>query len=343
MFEDAHLRILLVDVGGALGAALVQALRRVGAEVTCLGQAPEAVEGVRLLPGWRARPETWQALRGAFDAVVDGGARGLDGPAHPARELRHRVGLVVQLGTWRVYAGSLDAPTCGAAPGVPAPDRLPVPCPEGAPLRDGEALGAEDGLWNARAQGGYPATVLRLAPLYGPGVRLAREWHVLGRLRAGRRQLGLPDGGGQLLHRLYLDNAVHAVLCALNHPREADGHTFNVGDGRIATLAELAASLAVAVERPLEGVPLPRAVLDTHSPFAVPAPVVLDLHRARARLAYVPPVDLLTALERTARWLWALGPDDLLPTLEPYWQRYACGHDYLAEEAALARWTGGGR
>lgn len=340
MAGDARLRVLLVDADGALGAALGQALRRVGADVTCFGALPADTAGLIPVRGSRGRPGDWRALGGAeFDAVVDFGARGLDGPQVPAAALRDRVGLVVHVGTWRVYAGARDAQGGRDAPdGGGGP--MPVPCPEDAPLRDGMALDAEDGVWNARAGGGYPATVLRLAPLYGPGVRLAREWHVVGRLRAGRSRMALPDGGGQLLHRLYVDNAVHAILLALDHPREADGHAFNVGDSRVSTLAELTAGCARAAGRPLEGIAVPSALLPAAPPWAVPAPVVLDLHRLRARLGYAEPVAPDTGLERTVGWLWDLPADEVLPLLEPYWLRFARGHDYAAEDAAIARWQG---
>lgn len=344
--DDAQLRVLLVNPDGALGHALAAALLRLGATVTCFGTGhlPQG-RGIIQVSGDRREPEDIQAIGpGEFDAAVDFGARSLEDPTDLARHLRHRVGLVVQIGTWRVYAGAADAPDCRsqavgpegtAAPGEPG---LAVPCPESAPKADGTALNAEDGLWNARAGGDYRAAALRLAGLYGPGVRLAREWYVVGRLRAGRHRLALPDGGGQLLHRLYLDNAVHAVICALDHPREADGHAFNVGDTRVPTLADIASGCAAALGLPLETIPLPRAAWDGRCPWAVPRPAVLDLHRLRARLGYTEPVAPEEGLHRTVRWLWDLPDDDVLPTLDPYWRRFGCGHDYAAEEAALARW-----
>lgn len=342
MLGADRLRVLLVDAEGALGAALCQALRRLGAELLAFGGDLPEQPGLRRVAGSRARPDELDGIGpGEFDAAVDFGARGLQAPAALAAALRGRVGLLVQLGSWRVYAGAEDAPDCrarGAGPTPPGPV-LPVPCPESAPARDGVALDAEDGLWNSRAGGDYPATVLRLAPLYGPGVRLAREWHVVGRLRAGRARMALPDGGDQLLHRLYLDNAVHAVVRALDHPREADGHTFNVGDSRVPPLAELCAAAAAVAERPLALEPLPRAVFDTHNPFAVPRPVLLDLHRLRHRLGYAEPVAPEEGLRRTVRWLLDLPEDDVLPVLAPYWRRFGCGHDLAAEEAALARWA----
>ncbi len=339
-----RLRVLLADPDGALGYALCQALRRLGADVVCFGAERGEMAGVRWVAGHRSRPADLAGIGpGPFDAAIDFGARGLDGPAAFAPAVRGRVGLMVQLGTWRVYGGAEDAPDCrggggpaGADPG--AGPWMPVPCPESAPKRDGAALDAEDGLWNRRAAGDYPATVLRLAPLYGPGVRLAREWHAVGRLRAGCSRMALPDGGGQLLHRLYVDNAVHAIVRALDHPDEVDGRAFNVGDSRVATLAELCAGCAAAAGRRLELVPLPRSVHDTRSPWAVPRPVVLDLARLRHTLGYTEPVAPEEGLARTVRYLLELPEDDVLPTLAPYWSRWGCAHDHAGEQAALDAW-----
>ncbi len=333
-----RLRVAVLDGDAALGEALCHALGRLGTRVVCFGSRP--VPTAEFVPGRREDPSALAELRGRFDAAIDFGARGFDGPAAVAAALHGRVGLMVQLGTWRVYAGAVDAPDCrgGQRPG----GGMPRPCPEDAPLRDGIALASEDGLWNARAAGAFPATLLRLAPLYGPGVGLAREWHVVERLRAGRTRIALPDGGGQLLHRLFVDNAVHAIVCALDHPREADGHSFNVGDGDVPTLAELCQECARALERPLEGVPLPLERFDGRHPWATPAPVLLDTFRLRARLGYRDAARPREGLARTARWLWDL-PGESVPTLlGPYLARWGCGHDHAAEAAAIAGWCAAG-
>ena len=332
------MRVAVLDGDVALGAALCQALGRLGTRVTCVGSQPTPV--AEFVPGCREDPTTLAGLTGRFDALVDFGARGFDGPAAVATALRGRVGLVVQLGTWRVYAGAADAPDCrgGQGPG----GTMPRPCPEDAPLRDGTALASEDGLWNVRAAGDYPATLLRLAPLYGPGVCMAREWHVVERLRTGQTRIALPDGGGQLLHRLFVDNAVHAIVCALDHPREADGRSFNVGDGDVPTLAELCRSCAQVVGCPLEGVPLPLARYCGYHPWATPAPVLLDTFRLRARLGYRDAVRPQEGLARTVQWLWDLPQGEVPTRLAPYLARWGCGHDHRAEAAAIRMWCDGG-
>ena len=331
------LRVLFVDPDAGLGPALAMALVRLGATVAWSGALPppEGLTAVHAVAAGRSGPGGLLSLPSrAYDAAVDFGARGPLGAAALARPLRGKVGLVVQLGTWRVYAGAVE-PGRWLGDAVPPPA---LPLLESAAKRDGTALAAEDALWAARAGGGYPATVLRLAALYGPGVACAREWHVVGRLRAGRRQMAVPDGGLHLMHRLYVDNAVHAIVRTLDRPLEVDGRAFNVGDAHVPTARALCVDIAQALGQTMAAVPVPASRYAAHNPWATPAPVVLDLHQARLRLGPVAPVDHATALQRTAEWLWQLAEDEAVPRLAPYFARFAAGHDYAAEDVALREW-----
>jgi nucleoside-diphosphate-sugar epimerase len=336
--------VLLVDPDPGLGGALAAALARLGTEVHWWGAAPAPeVRGIRPVPEPPRASAADAAAWGEIDAAVDFGARGAEAPLQLARRLRGRVGLVVQIGSWRVYAGADDVPEAddpGAGPGITAWRGLPpLPLDERAPKQDGPALAAEDGLWQARSLGDYPATLLRLAAPYGPGVGLAREWFVVQRLRAGRRRLALWDGGPQLLHRVYVDNAVHAILGLLEHPREADGHAFHVGDRHVPTAAALCAGIAASAGRPLEAVPVPAALRPPVHPWAAPRPVVLDLCQLRARLGYTEPVSADEALARTVRWLWDLPEQEVPLRLAAYLRRFGAAHDVEAEDAALLRWA----
>lgn len=488
-----RLRVLLVDPGPGLGASLAWALARLGTQVVWLGMvpAPEGVPGLRALADTRRSvvPGAWGG--GGFDAVVDLGARGAEGSAELARLVRGRTGLVVQMGTWRVYAGTDGAaaedaaegedrvggdgaagcgrggaggvvsgavaawarraggpsgaatgagggvaaneagvpetgswaqdvgdgrtlsgdrpaeadrlressapagwragvsrgvtagartgtgdggmapaagPSAGAAAGAaagatsgaslasaaPAPGgggesgaagaaavarwSPSLPLAEGAPLRDGPELAAEDGLWHERARGGYAATVLRLAALYGPGIGLAREWFGVARLRAGRRRVALLDGGQQLLHRVYVENAVHAVVRVLDHPREADGRAFNVGDSHVPTAADLVTQIGMAAGMPLAVAPVPAILRPPPHPWAARRPVVLDTAQVRMRIAYREPVPPDEGLARTVRWLWDLPEAEVSRRLAPYLRRWGAAHDYGAEDRALRRW-----
>jgi len=327
-----QLRILLVDAQGALGQSLAGALSRLGCEVTWFGRFP-APEGpaMTVLPGMRDQLDGLLASNLRFDAVVDAGASSHQDASLLHAVLRNRVGLVIHISSWHVYRGAVE-------PGAACADPPALPLREDAPKVDGPSLDAEDGLWQARAHGGYPATVLRLGAVYGPGVALAREWHVVDRLRRGREYMAIPDAGGQLLHRVYVDNAVHAIIAALDHPREADGAAFNVADSDVPTVYRLCQEIAASVGSTMETIALPHPWYNARNPWAVPHPIVLDIHRMRSRLGYQEPVPPSTALLHTVRWLWDLPDDEVLGTLTPYWQQFGRGHDYLSEDRALAAW-----
>lgn len=330
MPSDGHLRVLLIEPRGALGAGLAIALGRLGCRVTWFGdgrEAAPAVPGLRSVLGDRRSVAALRAIgNGTFDALVAFGTAS-DSAAPVHHVFVDRVGLLIYLSTWRVYAGA-----GGRAAVAP-----PLPIAEEAPLGSGRAVQSEDSLWPFRSAERYPVTVLRLAALYGPGVRLAREWHVVDRLRRGRQRIVIPWDGGQLLHRLYVDNAVHAIISVLDHPREADGRVFNVGDSDVPTALRLVESIAQVRGCAIRPVRLPPECFDPMNPWAPPHPVVLDLHRLRARLGYQEPVAPAEGLARTVQWLWDLPEDAVSHVLAPYWRRFGA-HDLVAEDAALECW-----
>ncbi len=331
MTSDIHLRVLLVEPRGALGAGLAIALARLGCRVTWFGRGQDAtptVPGLLPIVGDRRRLLDLRSIGGgSFDALVDFGCSEPDSPLALHQVFRGRVGLFIYLSTWRVYAGAGDS--TGMAP--------PLPVGEDAPLRGGPRAKAEECLWGVRSAETYPVTVLRLASLYGPGVRFAREWHVVDRLRRGRRRIAIPWDGSQLLHRLYVDNAVHAIISVLDHPREVDGRVFNVGDSDVPTALRLVESIAQVSGCVITPVRLPTEWFDPCNPWAPPHPVVLDLHRLRARLGYQEPVAPAEGLARTVRWLWDLPEETVASVLAPYWQCFGA-HDLAGEDAALERW-----
>jgi nucleoside-diphosphate-sugar epimerase len=102
------------------------------------------------------------------------------------------------------------------------------------------------------------AVVLRLAAVYGPGIK--GNYDRLVRTIARRRFV--PVGTGTNRRTLvYEDDAARAVVVAASHPA-AGGRTFNVVGG-VHTVAEITGAIAAALGRrpPLFSVPLPAARL----------------------------------------------------------------------------------
>lgn len=152
-----------------------------------------------------------------------------------------------------------------------------------------------------------PATVLRMAAAYGPGMK-GNYPRLLRALRKGRY---LPIGPGQnrrtLIHH---EDVAEAVLLAATHPR-AIGQTYNVSDGEIHTLDEIVATMCHALGCRIPTTRLPiglakacAAVVDTgllclgRQPFArvsvnkILGDMAVDASKIHSQLGYRPRYDL---------------------------------------------------
>jgi nucleoside-diphosphate-sugar epimerase len=178
----------------------------------------------------------------------------VDGTRHVARAAAQCGASVVLFSTIAVYGPTRE----------PADEETPV-APSGAYAITKRR--AEEILLEA----GIPATVLRLAAVYGSRMK-GNYPRLVEALRRGRF-IAVGDGGNRrtLVHQ---DDVIRAVLLAADNVATAPG-LFNVTDGRTHTMREILAAIAAALGRPA-----PR--------FRVPA----GLARALARpLGYGPTVD----------------------------------------------------
>ena len=81
----------------------------------------------------------------------------------------------------------------------------------------------------------FPATIMRLLAVYGPGDSLAQEWSFVKRVLDGRRRIALPDGGLGVFQRGYVDDVARAVALAPESP-QAIGRTCSVGHEWVLTM-----------------------------------------------------------------------------------------------------------
>lgn len=90
-----------------------------------------------------------------------------------------------------------------------------------------------------------PATVLRMAAVYGPRMK-GNYARLLAVLRAGRY---LPIGPGHNRRTLvYQEDVAEAAILAATHP-QAIGQTYNVSDGQIHTVGEIVGAMCRALDR----------------------------------------------------------------------------------------------
>ena len=103
---------------------------------------------------------------------------------------------------------------------------------------------------------GFTTIAIRPHLIWGPGdTQLVGR--ILERARSGR--LALVGGGRALIDTTYIDNAVDAVVAALDHAPDGHGQAFVVSNGEPRTVAELFERICAAggVPAPERSVPRP--------------------------------------------------------------------------------------
>lgn len=202
----------------------------------------------------------------------------------------------------------------GVTGDVPAGEEAPF-----APTNPYEATKLEGELLALRAfrERGLPVSVARPGLVYGPG-----DLHLLGFFASIDRGLfHVIDGGRALLHPVYVDDVISALLRCAENPA-AVGRTYNIAGRRPVSVHELATAAAHALGRELPRGSIPRWLAHLASDvFAVTpglrgerSPLtasrvefltrsrVYDIRRARTELGYVPRIELEDGMRLTVDW-----------------------------------------
>jgi nucleoside-diphosphate-sugar epimerase len=165
--------------------------------------------------------------RPAPDSVYE--AVNVDGTRHVARAAAHCGAAVILFSTIAVYGATRE----------PADEETPV-APSGAYATTKRR--AEEIVLGA----GLPATVLRLAAVYGS--RMKGNYPRLVDALRRRRFIAVGDGSNRrtLVHQ---DDVVRAALLAADHVGDAPG-VYNVTDGRAHSMREILGAISAALGRP---------------------------------------------------------------------------------------------
>ncbi|MGB5756743.1 MAG: hypothetical protein WBM50_07500 [Acidimicrobiales bacterium] len=249
-----------------------------------------------------------------------------------APALVDRVGRLVTIGGVGAVRGWVE-------PDDLFPSGMTVPAPIDAPL-----AGADEPIGKIRRIVAteqvvfehHPTAVhLRYPILYGPRQLIPREWPMVRRALDRRPIFIVADGGLTLKSAAYVENAAHAVLCAVDHPDAASGRTFNVSDERALTIRQMAEVVADELGHRFEFVSLPNEV-------AIPARPTIMHHSTAHRVVNIGPLQELLGyhdlvapeegLRRTVRWLAENPPSTASQA------RLEDPLDYEAEDELVRRW-----
>ncbi len=134
---------------------------------------------------------------------------------------------------------------------------------------------------------------LRPHLIWGPG-----DTQLVGRIvdRARSGRLALVAGGRALIDTTYVDNAIDAVVCALDHAEDGHGQAFVVSNGEPRTVAELFERICDAAGAPAPRHSVPRAVAWTGGAVAE------GLWRLAGRSDDPPMTRFLAGQLATAHW-----------------------------------------
>lgn len=181
---------------------------------------------------------------------------------------------------------------------------------------------AEQRVLAATRDTGTVALMLRPRAIFGPG-----DTSLLPRIADALRRRRLPriGAGDCIVDITYIDNAVDAVLLALDAPATCHGRAYNISNDAPVHIWDVIDRLAAALDVPAPRVRVPAAAaraaagllehmhrlarrpgepaLLRYGVELLSVDMTLDISRARAELGYAPRIGLDEALERTFREL----------------------------------------
>jgi nucleoside-diphosphate-sugar epimerase len=163
----------------------------------------------------------------------------------------------------------------------------------------------ENVLREAYKKSGFPVTLFRLPIVMGERDYTLRAYSYFLRILDGK-PLILPDSGLNVSNYIYQDDVVETISSNLLNPASF-GQVFNLAQAEILTLRTFVLKSSEIMNRKVEIVEIPSAVLErgglgtSFSPFSMRKPFVLDTQKAARELGFsATPFDIW--LEKTIRW-----------------------------------------
>ena len=328
-------RAFILGGTGDVGRAIARSLVDEGWNVTVASResAPppeiaEAVESVHL----NREDEGALDVANGYDLVVDVVPFTV---AHADQLLGLDAGALVAVSSASVYADDAGN-TLDEAESVDAFPDLPVPIPETQrTVEPGDATYST----NKRAlelrllESGKTAAIVRPCAIYGPGDRMAREWHFIKRALDKRPYMILTGNGQSRFHTTASSNIGELVRCIARNPRT---DVYNSGDPDPPVLVDLARRVSATVGHEWEEILLPQwdspegGVGET--PFSVPKPLVVDMQKAETEIGYRPATTWDEAIDAQIEWLINATRDRDWKEVLPRGAQYL-SFDYDAEDA----------
>jgi UDP-glucose 4-epimerase len=299
-------RALVTGGAGFIGSHLVERLLERGDEVTVVddlrngrrSNLATAVDEIRLIEGDCSRAA---GLLGSedFDVVYHLAAPAYVPPSvdDPVADLRANVEqTLILLQALRARSTKLVHVSSAAIYGEPnvQPIREDVPPAPVSPYGV-DKFAAEEHVRVASLLHGLPTVILRYFPVYGPRQRKQVIFDLINKAIADPRRIEVFGTGQELRDLVYVDDVVSATLIAADRA-PANGEAYNVGSGRMVTIAEVVREVCRAIGS-VPAVAYTGAVRKGDS-----SRMVADISRLRA-LGYEPETSLRRGIAATVDWV----------------------------------------
>jgi nucleoside-diphosphate-sugar epimerase len=291
------MRVLVTGASGLLGRSVARALVERGDDVTVMQRRPAGVPSAREVLGDIADVDAVHAAADGQDAVVHLAAKvhvagrwadyertNVDGTRNVV-EACHSAGVARLVHVSSPSVAHVGEPLVGVDASAADPVRA----------RGSYALSKAQAEVLALASDGPGLSVVAVRPhlVWGPGDPQLVE-RIVSRARSHR--LALVGSGAALIDTTYIDNAVYALVAALDRCHDAHGQALVVSNGEPRTVAELVTAICRAA-----GVPQPR--LHVPAPLARGGGAVVERLWALVGAAGDPPVTSFLAEQlSTAHW-----------------------------------------
>jgi nucleoside-diphosphate-sugar epimerase len=149
--------------------------------------------------------------------------------------------------------------------------------------------------------GRVPAAIVRPCAIYGPGDRMAREWHFVKRALDRRPHVVLAGNGAGHFHTTAVENIGELTRLLADSPRT---DVYNCGDPDPPTVVEIARAIAEAAGHSFREVLVPDPdEAAGQTPWSASKPLVVDMTKAEEELGYAPAATWADALPRQVHWL----------------------------------------
>ncbi len=301
-------KILVTGGAGFVGGALTRRLVDSGARVTVLddlftGKAETIPTGAEFVRGSVTDRALVDELVASHGLVFHLAARNIiASTANPRDDFETNIGGTLNI-LLAARASRVDRIVYASSASVYGnPRSIPINEDDQAVLLSPYAvskLGGENYCTAFYESYGLPTACVRYSNVFGPGQRPDNPYcgvvsKFLADAQAGR-SVTVHGDGEQTRDYTFISDAVEATMLAAIHPR-AEGEVFNVGTGIETSVNALAASIGIALGKPVDVQHIDRRDIDNIRRR------VVNIEKARRMLRWTPQVTLERGLAETAAW-----------------------------------------